>query len=161
LNWEAVGAIGELVGAVAVIATLAYLAIQVRQNTRSMDETRKVETGRFAQVRTQQRLSLIDSVIRSDMLLDIFARRDAEGWDAVLPELSTKERQAIVQWHRQQVLIIESLYTNGQTGLIDDELMANIIPIIRRQAPLWKVLDSLQGSRPSFIEYVESITSQD
>jgi len=33
MNWDAIGAIGEIVGAVAVIVTLVYLAIQVRQNT--------------------------------------------------------------------------------------------------------------------------------
>jgi len=30
MNWEAIGAIGEIVGAIAVVATLGYLAIQVR-----------------------------------------------------------------------------------------------------------------------------------
>jgi len=30
MNWEAAGAIGEIVGAIAVIATLAYLATQIR-----------------------------------------------------------------------------------------------------------------------------------
>ena len=33
MNWEALGAVGELVGAAGVILTLAYLAIQIRQNT--------------------------------------------------------------------------------------------------------------------------------
>ena len=36
MNWEALGAIAELVGAIAVIATLVYLAIQIRQNTASV-----------------------------------------------------------------------------------------------------------------------------
>jgi hypothetical protein len=36
MNWEAIGAVGEIVGAVAVVITLAYLAIQVRQNNRMM-----------------------------------------------------------------------------------------------------------------------------
>jgi len=36
MNWEAMGAIGEIVGAVGVIATLAYLAVQIRQNTASL-----------------------------------------------------------------------------------------------------------------------------
>ncbi len=36
MNWEAVGAIGEVLGAVGVIATLAYLSVQVRQNTRAI-----------------------------------------------------------------------------------------------------------------------------
>jgi len=31
MNWEAIGAIGEDVGAIGVIATLAYLAIQIHQ----------------------------------------------------------------------------------------------------------------------------------
>jgi hypothetical protein len=30
MNWEAIGAIGEIVGAVAVVATLIYLANQIR-----------------------------------------------------------------------------------------------------------------------------------
>ena len=32
MNWEAIGAIGEIIGALAVVITLAYLAIQIRQN---------------------------------------------------------------------------------------------------------------------------------
>jgi len=33
MNWESIGAIGEIIGAVAVVVTLAYLAIQVRDST--------------------------------------------------------------------------------------------------------------------------------
>jgi hypothetical protein len=33
MNWDAIGAIGEIVGAIAVLATLIYLAIQIRQNS--------------------------------------------------------------------------------------------------------------------------------
>jgi hypothetical protein len=36
MNWEALGAIGEIVGAVAVVVTIAYLAVQIRQNTRAV-----------------------------------------------------------------------------------------------------------------------------
>ncbi len=36
MNWEAVGAIGEVLGAIGVIVTLVYLAAQIRQNTRSL-----------------------------------------------------------------------------------------------------------------------------
>ena len=36
VNWEAIGAIGEVAGAIGVIATLLYLAVQIRQNTRAM-----------------------------------------------------------------------------------------------------------------------------
>ncbi len=33
MNWEAIGAMGDLVGGIAVIATLIYLSLQIRQNT--------------------------------------------------------------------------------------------------------------------------------
>ena len=36
MNWEALGAIWEIVGAVAVIATLGYLAVQMRQTTQAV-----------------------------------------------------------------------------------------------------------------------------
>jgi hypothetical protein len=35
MNWTAIGAIGEILGAAGVIITLVYLARQVRQNTRA------------------------------------------------------------------------------------------------------------------------------
>jgi hypothetical protein len=46
MNWDAIGATGEWAGAIAVVATLAYLAFQIRQNTNS--------------VRSQSRQTLID-----------------------------------------------------------------------------------------------------
>jgi len=36
VNWDAAGAIGEILGAVAVVATLYYLSRQIRQNSVSL-----------------------------------------------------------------------------------------------------------------------------
>ena len=36
MTWEAIAAIGQLLGAVAVVATLLYIAREVRQNSRSL-----------------------------------------------------------------------------------------------------------------------------
>ena len=36
MNWEAIGAIGEIVGAAAVVASLLYLAIQTRSNAKAL-----------------------------------------------------------------------------------------------------------------------------
>ena len=35
MNWEAIGAISEVIAAIAVVVTLAYLALQVRQSNRT------------------------------------------------------------------------------------------------------------------------------
>jgi hypothetical protein len=36
MNWDAIGAIGEIIGAMAVFLTLVYLALQIRQNTKAV-----------------------------------------------------------------------------------------------------------------------------
>lgn len=37
MNWEAIGAIAEIVGAAAVVVTLAFLAVEVRSNKRALE----------------------------------------------------------------------------------------------------------------------------
>lgn len=49
LNWDAVGAIAESLGVVAVLLTLAYLAVQIRQNAQSLDRQSDI-----ARAQTQQ-----------------------------------------------------------------------------------------------------------
>ena len=46
------GAIGEFVGSIAVLATLIYLATQIRQNTRSMEDNKKFAMAQAYQART-------------------------------------------------------------------------------------------------------------
>ena len=36
MNWDAIGAVGEVAGAAGVIITLVYLAMQIRQNTKAI-----------------------------------------------------------------------------------------------------------------------------
>ena len=39
MNWEAIGAVGEVGGAIAVVVTLVYLAGQLKQNTNALRST--------------------------------------------------------------------------------------------------------------------------
>ena len=43
MNWEAIGAVGEVVGAIGVIVTLLFLVIQLRRNTKVMQESNIIE----------------------------------------------------------------------------------------------------------------------
>jgi len=38
MNWEIITAIGEIIGALAVVISLIYLAKQIRQNTKQVEE---------------------------------------------------------------------------------------------------------------------------
>ena len=46
MNWEAVGAITEAIGAVAIVVSLVYVAVQIRQNSREI--SRSVEANQLA-----------------------------------------------------------------------------------------------------------------
>jgi len=47
MNWEATTAIAEWPGLIAVIVSLGYVAIQIRQNTITVKAATELETGRM------------------------------------------------------------------------------------------------------------------
>ena len=66
MNWEAIGAIGEALGALVVVITVGYLAIQIRQNTaqQKREETVSLYRGQNEVV----------SEMRDPMLVRAYAR---------------------------------------------------------------------------------------
>ena len=67
MNWDALGAIAELAGAIGVIASLVYVATQIRHNTRaSAVESKLVTTGMLT--------GFVDTLITDPELNDIFMR---------------------------------------------------------------------------------------
>ena len=44
MNWDAIGAVGEIIGALAVVATLGYLALQVKTNTAAVNQASRQAT---------------------------------------------------------------------------------------------------------------------
>jgi len=51
MNWDAIGAVGEIIGAMAVVASLAYLALQIRHNTREVEEQNRAhELGTLSDI---------------------------------------------------------------------------------------------------------------
>ena len=88
MNWEAAGAIGEIVGALAVVATLAYLATQIRQSNRSARIAARLET-------TRQYTDFIDGLLVNPELARAFRQGSAgetlnESDDEVFRRLMSK-----------------------------------------------------------------------
>lgn len=86
MNWDAIGAIGEIVGAAAVVLTLGYLAAQTRQARLAAQETAKfssLETTRsMVNLYVEGRRSLLEHS-------DLIAKANA------LEELTDGERYAL------------------------------------------------------------------
>jgi hypothetical protein len=88
MNWEAIGAIGEIVGATAVVGTLIYLAVQLRHNTKQMEYSARTTevasyleiTGRLVQNRqvmfsSAELPTLIEKLRQGEQLDDVETRR--------------------------------------------------------------------------------------
>jgi hypothetical protein len=67
MNWEAIGAIGEIAGAIGVIATLLYLSVQVRSSTLAS----KVESKLAA---TRMYTDFLSGLIQSPEINEIYLR---------------------------------------------------------------------------------------
>jgi hypothetical protein len=84
MNWDAIGAVGEAVGATGVIISLLYLAVQIRGDAREKRATRTHEqAGAIADVQL--------AIANSPVLADIFLRglRDFSSLNgAELPQFS-------------------------------------------------------------------------
>ena len=65
VNWEAVSAIGEIVGAIAVVVTLAYLAAQIRQSTQVARSTAR-------QAITQTTIDAVSDLVHDRELAQAF-----------------------------------------------------------------------------------------
>lgn len=69
MNWEATGAIADIVGATAVLATLIYLALQIRQNSRSINQQNDMAKAQTIQARADSVTQLMLTVKRWSLYL--------------------------------------------------------------------------------------------
>lgn len=105
MNWDAIGAVGEIIGAIAVVATLIYLSTQIRQNNKllSSDSRQTLVSNDLT--------SLISNVENSD----VFAK-------LVSKELLSAEEQLRLSFiFALDLRNREFEYFQFKNGLLDEE----------------------------------------
>lgn len=73
MNWDALGAIAELLGAIAVFLTLAYLTVQVRQNSKALEQQNKFSAAQIMQARTDTVMEFTSVVLMEPENLKVIA----------------------------------------------------------------------------------------
>ena len=122
MNWEAIGAIGELLGALGVVITLVYLAVQIRQNTQSMEEGRRLALAQTYQMRADALQNMVVHASSSD-LGGIVVKLTSLGYPervSALDELSTDERGRFRLWQIAQQTHWDNMYYQYQQGYLDE-----------------------------------------
>ena len=117
MNWDALGAIGEIIGAIAVLITLAYVALQIRQNTAALRSTA-----------TQGAHDQVGDIYRSlstDPELAMIFVRGCNNPD----QLSDIETAKFYSFCMQIFFYIQNWYAQTRDGLMDDELLSSWLRI--------------------------------
>ena len=157
------GALGEFLGSIAVLATLAYLSVQIRQNTRSMDESKKLALAQTYQMRSDALQMMLVHAADSEHIGPIITKLTTVGYPediASLDHLSEEERGRFRQWQIAQQTHWDNMFYQYQQGFIDEEYYRDSFrERVRRLAPTWKALN-VEGNRRSFVAEVEDILSE-
>ena len=154
--WEAIGAVGEIVGAAAVVITLIFLTIQLRQNTRSVDESRKATVSQLYQFRANMHM---DGMLRraESTNLNIFEMEDklmTNGPDS----LSYEEIMFVRHHHIANAVRLDNGLFQYRSGFLDDDYLEYLESVIEFAYPIWVQLEIFEmGFRPEFKQMAEEI----
>ncbi len=172
---QMLGSLGEFVGAIAIVATLVYLAIQVRHskeameaNTQSLDENRKLAMAQAYQARADAATRAHRQMAGSEDLAGIRLKLDA-AFDLTpdlprpmaLDSLSPLERVRWQAWIRGWFTDTDNMFYQFEQGFLDQEYFDAIVKAqIRQFAPMWDALDVRGNARPSFNAEIERVLAE-
>ena len=128
MNWEAIGATAEMLGALAVIISLLYLASQIRQNTAT---SRFSRYDSFVHAIIDVRRSIADNEILS-RVWEVGLRAPSE-----LNEVESAQLRLLL-YNAAQTM--ESLHLQLTQSGLDKEIWSRQVPVITR------VMGSVGGS---------------
>ncbi|MEJ2503508.1 MAG: hypothetical protein P8177_09405 [Gemmatimonadota bacterium] len=106
MNWEAIGAVAEAGGAVAVVLSLLYLSVQIRQNTRAV----RGSTAHAVTERQQVELHW------SHEIASIFAKA-IETPD----QLNSAEAWSLSEWLTAAIVMRQNEFRQYRLGLLDED----------------------------------------
>jgi len=109
MNWEAIGAIGELVGALVVVMSFLYLGRQIRLSTRQQ---------RMEGHRAMAELQLSTNRVFYDPGLTRAITRTLHDWQSA----SFDDQNVTRQWITDTVTHYQALFEMWRQGAIDDQV---------------------------------------
>jgi hypothetical protein len=116
VNWDAIGALAELAGAVAVVLSLVYLAIQIRQNTAQMESSERASRGAAYQGLISSMQSQLQPAAQHADLSEIIRRGLANSRD-----LDEAERFRFNWLMGGQINCYENAHYQYQHGVVSEE----------------------------------------
>ena len=152
------GAIGSIIGALSVVATLIYLSKQVRLNTQAMDEGRKLALAQTYQMRSTALQTMLVQAADSEYIAAVIMKLTDLGYPedvTALEHLTSEERARFRLWQIAQQTHWDNMFFQYQHGYLDEESYEDSFKQrIRRLTPTWEAL-GLLGVRRSFLDEIK------
>lgn len=152
LNWEALGAVGELIGAAGVILTLVYLAHQIRQNTTAI----RAQTH---QAITTANLGMAMGLAESEGLAKVLVRGLAD-FDSLEPA----DRLRTVGWFNSFLKFGENTHYQYLQGSLEKTVWEGWMVIleswITQPGPRTYWTERRAAFQPAFREVVDGMLSE-
>ena len=92
MYWDALGAIAELLGALAVFVTVVYLTIQVRQSAKAQEQQNALTSAVIMQSRTDTVMSFMNVITMDDTNLKVIAKYTENPHELDLDSMPQAER---------------------------------------------------------------------
>ena len=153
MNWEAIGALGEVAGALTVFATLVYLATQIRQS-------RKATLADIYQSRAHSRgANTLQIALNSPDFHKILFKFEMNlkimEPDEAVAQLSEEEAFLLRMFHNDIMVRMDNIYFQYQQGFLSDDYLETAKRGLIRFVPIWKALgvdEQFPISSASFFE---------
>jgi hypothetical protein len=154
------GSIGEVVGAIGVVATLIYLTKQIRLNTLAMEDARKLALAQTYQMRSDALQAMLVHAADSEHIGPIIIKLTELGYPedvAALDQVTSEERRRFRLWQIAQQTHWDNMFFQYQHGYLDEESYEDSFKQrVRRLAPTWRRLN-LMDVRRSFLREIERL----
>jgi hypothetical protein len=153
LDWNAIGAISDVISAVAVVITLVYLASQLRENTKAL-------RGSSAESALAAVLEFTGDMARDDELNRLFTR-GTEDWDG----LTDSDRARLAYMLFRLFKIMENIHYYRTLGTLDEQSWVGWEALIAHytQSPAGQIYLKARRSWYSdrFVTFVDSLRGRD
>ena len=110
MNWDVIAAAGEIVGALAVVVSLVYVAYQVKQNTAALNVSTHQEL-----VANQN--TVLDLIAGDPQICALMVKADTE-----YENLTAAEQKQFMFLYVSIMNVFQCAYSNYKTGLLDQEI---------------------------------------
>ena len=149
INWEALGAVANVLAAIGVIATLIYLAIQIGQNTKAVRSS-------SIQNLVQSFSTTAQAAVENGYIIPLLLKANAGA-----AALTEEERAQLHFWFVMTFRRFEGVYFQRDLGIVDAEVIdgferSHIAILASKSAQEWWA-NSKRIFNSGFVSYLEDL----